>query len=389
MTDLDKEIVSRVGRVLPPAGGPYGLHEPTIDGREWDYVKECLDSGWVSAAGAHVGKLEEMVAEFVGTAHVVATVSGTAALHVSLLLAGAESGDEVLVPTLTYVATANSVSYCAAIPHFVDSDGESLGVDAKKLAAYLEEIADLDSGVCRNRRTGRPIRALIVVHCLGHPADMDELTAVCDTYGIALVEDVAEALGSYYRGAHVGRHGQVSALSFNGNKIVTTGGGGAIITDDAEIARRAKHLTTTARAVQRWEHAHDEVGFNYRMPALNAALGCAQMERLSDLLTAKRQLSEAYRRAFEGLNAVTVMTEPSYGRSNFWMNTIVLDAGLASERDQIMKLAGESGYVCWPAWRPLHRLPMYIDCPRMGLDYAEDIKARMINLPSGAGLISQ
>ena len=388
MTSLGQDIAERVRRVLPASGAPYSLHEPNLGEAEWAQVKQCMETGWVSSAGGAVESLETALEDFTGASHAVATVNGTAALHTCLMLAGVKPGDEVLLPTLTFVATANVVSYCGAIPHFVDSEPNSFGVDAAKLADYLKDIADVDAeGCCRNRQTGRPLAALIVVHCMGHPADLDALSALCEDHGIILIEDAAAALGSYYRGQHVGRHGLLSALSFNGNKIVTTGGGGAVLVNDGELAQRAKSLTTTARRGGEWEHVHDAVGYNYRLPALNAALGCAQMERLDGFLSSKRKLAERYEDAFRDLNAVTAVTEPDYGRSNFWMNTILLDGEYAAERDQILQAAIDAGFVCGPAWRPMHRLAMYADCPRMALNCAEDLQKRVINLPSSAGLV--
>jgi perosamine synthetase len=303
-----------------------------------------------------------------------------------LLLAGVQPGDEVLIPTLTFVATANAVAYCGAVPHLADASSADLGIDAGALRAYLEATAELQIGGCRNRVTGRRIRALVPMHTFGHPSDLEALSALCADFRLVLVEDAAEALGSHYRGRHVGTTGMLSALSFNGNKIVTTGGGGAILTNDAELGRKAKHLTTTAKLPHPWAFRHDQVGFNYRMPNLNAALGCAQLERLPDFLAAKRSLAGAYRTAFQAMPGMRFVDEPAGTESNFWLNAILLDEARAQLRDPILEAAGAEGVAMRPSWVPMHKLPMYSHCPRMPLDTAENLERRLLNLPSGAGL---
>ncbi len=384
--DLGERVVAALERVLPGVSKPVALHEPCFDGTEWDRVKECLDSGWVSSLGGLVGRFEDMLAEVTGAAGVVATVNGTAALHSCLVLAGVRPGDEVLVPAVTFVATANAVAYCGAIPHLVDCEPRSLGVDAGKLSGHLADVADNDGEGIVNRATGRPIRALLVTHVFGHPADMDALGAVCVRFGLELIEDAAEALGSYSEDRHAGTCSRLAALSFNGNKIVTTGGGGAVLTDDAELAARARHLTTTARVEERWEFVHDQVGYNYRLPNLNAALGCAQLERLPYFLEAKRRLADRYRETFDPVDGVAVLAEPAYARSNYWLNALVLDRTCADERDRVLAAAQAAGFLCRPLWRPMHLLPMYRDCPRMDLATAEDMYRRVIALPSSAFL---
>jgi perosamine synthetase len=379
-------IVAAVRGLLGDASQPFALHEPEFAGREWEYVKNCLDTGWVSSVGSYVDRIERDIAGFTGCGHAVATSSGTSALHICLLLAGVDEGDEVLVPTLTFIATANAISYIRAVPHFVDSETVSLGVDAGKLDEYLREAAQMIDGVCVNRRTGAPIRALVVMHVFGHPSDIDALTELAQRWKLVLVEDAAESLGSYYRGRHTGNFGRISALSFNGNKVVTTGGGGAVLTNDPELARRAKHLTTTARTAHRWNFLHDEIGYNYRMPNINAALGCAQLEQLPSMLKRKRQLAERYEKAFSGLREVRFLREPPGTSSNYWLNAIVLDAKLAAYRDNVLGALNDAGYGCRPVWTLMHKLPMFKACPRMDLDTAEQMEARVINLPSSAKL---
>ena len=383
---LHEKVLAAVHQVLGPPGPGLALHEPEFAGREWEYVKECLDTGWVSSVGAFVDRFERDLAAYTGAAHAVATSNGTSALHVCLLLAGVKPGDEVLIPALTFIATANAVSYAFATPHFVDSEHLSLGVDARKLDAYLRGTARMVEGRCVNRRTGAVIRALVVMHVFGHPADLDALADVANRWGLALVEDAAESLGSSYHGRHTGNVGLVSALSFNGNKVVTTGGGGAILTNDAELGRRAKHLTTTARVAHRWNFLHDEVGYNYRLPNLNAALGCAQLERLASIVERKRALAERYARAFANIPGVHFLREPQGTSSNYWLNTIVLESDGAAAHDEVLAALNDAGYMSRPVWTLMHKLPMYSACPRMDLTVAERMEACVINMPSSAKL---
>lgn len=383
---LPAAVVAAVRGLLGDATQPFALHEPEFDGREWDYVKDCIDTGWVSSVGSYVDRIERDLAGFTGCRYAIATSNGTSALHVCLLLAGAGVGDEVLIPTLTFVATANAVSYTGAVAHFVDSETISLGVDAGKLEAYLGRIARVVDGICVNQQSGAPIRALVLMHVFGHPADIHALVDLAQRWNLVLIEDAAESLGSYYHGRHTGNFGHISALSFNGNKIITTGGGGAVLTNDPELAHRAKHLTTTARLTDRWNFLHDEVGYNYRMPNINAALGCAQLERLPSMLQRKRQLARRYEAAFAGIDGVRFLLEPPGTSSNYWLNAIILDEHFSTCRDGVLSALNDAGYVSRPVWRLMHRLPMYQACPRMNLDVAEQIEARLINLPSSAKL---
>jgi perosamine synthetase len=362
------------------------LYEPCFGGKEWEYVKECLDTGWVSSAGKYVDAFEKRLAEYTGAKSAVATVNGTAALHICLHLAGVEKGDEVLIPTLTFVATANAVAYCQAIPHFVDCEENTLGVDAAKLEEYLGEIATIRAGECINKHTGGRIKAIVPMHTFGHPVDLDPLSAVCERFNLALVEDAAESLGSYYKGKHTGTLGRLGALSFNGNKVITTGGGGAILTNDEGLGRMAKHLTTTAKLPHPWAYRHDQVGYNYRMPNINAALGCAQLEQLSSFLSWKRALAERYARAFETCAGVKFMIEPPFGRSNYWLNVLLLNETNPVLRDAVLEATNRNRIGTRPAWALLHTLPMYRKCPMMNIATAESLADRLINIPSSAGL---
>jgi perosamine synthetase len=385
-TTVDQVITALRGVLRRDEDAVVALHEPVFEGNEWAYVKECIDTRWVSSAGKYVDRFETDLAAYTGARRAVAVVNGTAALHVALLLAGVERGDEVLVPTLTFVATANAVAYCGAINHFVDSDEQSLGLDPHKLSDYLAEIAVVEGGTCRNRQTGRVLRAVVPMHTFGHPVDLDPLAAVCERYGIVMVEDAAESLGSYYKGRHTGRWGRFGTLSFNGNKVITTGGGGAILTDDDDLADRAKHLTTTGKRPHRWAYEHDAVAYNYRLPNINAALGCAQLEQLDGFLARKRRLAERYAESFAGIDGVRFMTEPPFGRSNYWLNAILLDEDCSGDRNRLLDAANDDGILARPAWTLMSNLPMYEACPRMDLSVAESIERRLVNIPSSASL---
>lgn len=380
------DIVDAVRSVLGLASATVPLHEPEFHGREWEFVKECIDTGWVSSVGSYVDRFERDLSEITGARHAVATCNGTSALHACLLLAGVGHGDEVLMPTLTFIATANAASYIGAVPHFVDSEEVSLGVDAAKLGAYLRDTARVENGTCINHRTGRAIRALVVMHVFGHPCDLDALSEVAARWHLPLIEDAAESLGSSYHGRHTGNVGVLSALSFNGNKVVTTGGGGAVLTNDPALGKRAKHLTTTARTPHRWSFLHDEVGYNYRLPNLNAALGCAQLERLPDMLRRKRDLAARYAAAFGSLPGVRFLREPDGTRSNYWLNAIALADGGEARRDEVLTALNDAGYMSRPLWTLMHKLPMYCDCPRMDVSVADRMEAAVINVPSSAKL---
>jgi perosamine synthetase len=379
-------VLDAARQVVPARSGKVALHEPEFRGNESRYLQECLDSGWVSSAGTFVDRFEEMLAEATKANHAVAVVNGTAALHVCLLVAGVQRNDEVLVPTLTFIATANAISYVGAVPHFVDSEERTLGVDAAKLESYLQQSAELRDGLCRNRATGAVIRALVPMHAFGHPADIDALAALCGRWHLALIEDAAESLGSWYKGRHTGTFGRVGALSFNGNKVVTSGGGGAILTDDSDLAGRAKHLTTTARLPHRWSFLHDQIGYNYRLPNINAALGCAQLERLPDMLARKRRLAARYVEAFSGVDGARIAVEPTGTTSNYWLITMLLSRSDLGLRDAILSSLNEHGLMARPVWTLMHRLPMYALCPRMDLGGAESLDARIVNLPSSPAL---
>lgn len=381
---LAEEIVRRIRTVI--GAGPSALHEPCFRGNEWSYVKECIDSTFVSSVGTFVDRFEAELAAYTGARHAVAVVNGTAALHIALRLAGVERDDEVLVPALTFVATAAAVTYCGAIPHFVDGEECTLGIDAGTLREHLGSTSEIRRGLCINKSSGRVIRALVPMHTFGHPSDIDGLLRVAHDFNLVLIEDAAESIGSRRNGRHTGTFGAMGVLSFNGNKTITTGGGGAILTNDAQLAARAKHLTTTAKLPHRWEYRHDEVGYNYRLPNINAALGCAQLEQLPTFLDAKRRLFERYRAAFSNLSGVRLVAEPEQCVSNYWLQTLLLDEGVSAERDEILGATNDAGVTTRPSWTLLHRLDPYKDCPRMSLSVAESLERRVINIPSSVGM---
>jgi perosamine synthetase len=380
-----REVVESIMAVTGSAST--ALHEPEFDGNEWNYVKECIDTNFVSSVGKYVDKFERDLEEYTGSKHAIAVTNGTSALHISLLLAGVEPGDEVLIPALTFVATANAVVYCGGNPHFVDSEEDSLGIDHVKLRSYLRSTTTVNEGVCRNRKSGRVVRAIVPMHTFGHPSRIEELLDVCSEFSITMVEDAAESLGSFYKQKHTGTFGLLGTLSFNGNKIITTGGGGAILTSDSELARKAKHLTTTAKDSHKWRYSHDQIGYNYRLPNLNAALGCAQLENIEKKIQRKRRLYELYEKAFTPISGIKVFQENLDCRSNYWLQTLLLDPQKSNMRDQILHLADELGLQLRPAWDLISGLLPYKHFQRMELDSSEDLSKRIINIPSSPGIV--
>ena len=384
LPNLAQQIIDAVRSVV--GAGSFSLHEPCFIGNEWAYLKECLDSTFVSSVGPFVDRFEAELAGYTGARYAVAVVNGTAALHIALKLAGVESNDEVLVPALTFIATANAVAYCDAIPHFVDVEERTLGLDPAALREYLQQVTEIRNRQCLNRLTGRVIRAILPMHTFGHPVDIEGILSVASDFHLALVEDAAESLGSFYHGSHTGTFGILGTLSFNGNKTITTGGGGAILSNDAGLAKHAKHLTTTAKVPHRWEYRHDEIGYNYRLPNINAALGCAQLEQLGGFLASKRRLFELYHSAFAGIPHTVIVSEPEVCSSNYWLQTLLLDETASAERDMILAATNDAGLMTRPAWTLMHKLVPYQTCPRMELPVAESLERRLINLPSSAYL---
>lgn len=361
------------------SNGLIPLHAPVFWGREREYVGDTIDSTFVSSVGAYVDRFELDMATYTGSTSAVATMNGTAALHVSLKLAGVVQGDLVITQPLTFVATCNAIGYCGAEPVFIDVDRHTLGLSPRALDDWLHSHAELDEeGCCRTRVEKRVIRACLPMHTFGHPADLDGLIDVCERWQLALVEDAAESLGSLYKGRHTGTFGRLGALSFNGNKIITTGGGGMILTNKT-LGLRAKHLTTTAKQPHPYNFVHDELGFNYRMPNLNAALGCAQLEQLEAFVANKRTLAMRYAAHFHG-SEMQFISEPEGCRSNYWLNAVVCNS--LEQRDALLKATNDVGVMTRSVWTLMTKLPMFAHCRRGELSNAEWLAARLVNLPS-------
>jgi aminotransferase in exopolysaccharide biosynthesis len=355
------------------------LHAPVLNGNAQHYVSDAIASTFVSSVGAYVDRFEQDMARYTGAERAVATVNGTAALHVALRLAGVGPGDLVLTQPLSFVATCNAIAYCGAEPVFIDVDLHTMGLSPAALEAWLGEHARLDiDGACRSREGERRIRACLPMHTFGHPADLDGLLKVCEGWGLTLIEDAAESLGSLYRGRHTGTLGRLGALSFNGNKILTTGGGGMILAD-AALGARAKHLTTTAKVPHAYEYVHDEIGYNYRMPNLNAALGCAQLEQLDAFVQAKRSIAERYA-AFFADQPLRFVAEPEGCRSNYWLNAVLCED--RAMRDALLAATNQQGVMTRPIWTLMTRLPAYAHCRAGALPHAEWLEDRVVNLPS-------
>jgi aminotransferase in exopolysaccharide biosynthesis len=355
------------------------LHVPALAGREKEYLLETIDSTYVSSVGPFVDRFEREMAAYTGAPRAIAVSNGTAALHTTLILAGVQPGDLVISQALTFVATCNAINYCHATPLFIDVGRDRMSLDPGALEAWLTDNAEIDGGrLCRRRSDGRPIRAAVVMHTFGHPADLDRLVEVCGRWNIFLIEDAAESLGSLYKDRHTGTIGDLGALSFNGNKLLTTGGGGMILADEAR-GTHAKHLTTTAKQPHAYEFFHDEIGYNYRMPNLNAALGCAQLEQLEGFLAAKRALAARYEGELEG-NELHFGREPDDSTSNYWLNAVICEDRI--HRDALLKQTNDAGVMTRPIWVLMNRLPMFADCPRGPLGNSEWLEDRVVNLPS-------
>ncbi|KIU49058.1 MULTISPECIES: LegC family aminotransferase [Pseudomonas] len=355
------------------------LHAPVFGGNEQQYVADTITSTFVSSVGAFVDRFERDMQSYTGSPRAVATVNGTAALHIALLLAGVKPGELVITQSLTFVATCNAIAYCGAQPVFVDVDRETLGLSPSALAVWLEAEAFIDAdGQCRLKKDERVIRACLPMHTFGHPVALDELVDVCRRWGLALVEDAAESLGSTYKGQHTGTFGLIGTLSFNGNKVITTGGGGMLLAGEA-LGNKAKHLTTTAKQPHPYEYVHDEVGYNYRLPNINAALGCAQLEQLDAFLEAKRALAMRYADELAGSDLQFVL-EPEGCRSNYWLNAVVCQD--LEQRDALLKATNDSGVMTRPIWRLMNHLPAYRECISGDLSNAQWLEARVVNLPS-------
>ena len=360
------------------------LSVPVFKGNEKKYMEECIDSTFVSSVGKFVDRFEEMVAEYTGAKKAVVCVSGTNALHMAMMLVGVERDDEVLTQALTFIATCNAISYIGAHPVFIDVDRDTMGLSPKAVQSWLENNAELRNGECYNKTTGRRIKCCVPMHTFGHPVHIEELVEVCKNWNIELVEDAAESIGSFYKGKHTGTFGKVGAISFNGNKTNTTGGGGMLLLYAEELARHAKHLTTQAKVPHRWEFRHDHIGYNYRMPNINAALGCAQMEHLEEYVLNKRETAEKYAEFFKGIEGVEFFEEPADCRANYWLNVVILKDKEAQLK--FLEYTNDNGVMTRPIWELMNRLPMFEHCQNDGLKNTIWFADRVVNIPSSVRL---
>ena len=360
------------------------LHAPLFIGNEKKYLDECIDTTFVSSVGKFVDRFEEEIAAYTGAKKAVVCVSGTNALHMAMMLVGVQRDDEVLTQALTFIATCNAISYIGAHPVFIDVDMETLGLSPKAVQTWLEQNAELRNGVCYNKKTGRRVKACVPMHTFGHPVKIDELVTICNEWHIELVEDAAESIGSLYKGQHTGTFGKVGAISFNGNKTITTGGGGMLLFQDEELGKLAKHLTTQAKVPHRWAFVHDHIGYNYRMPNINAALGCAQLENLVSYVENKRETAQIYADFFKNISDITFFTEPENCRSNYWLNVVMLKDKAAQQ--EFLEYTNNHGIMTRPVWELMNRLEMFKHCETDGLKNTEWLADRIVNIPSSVRL---
>jgi aminotransferase in exopolysaccharide biosynthesis len=355
------------------------LHEPRFIGNEKKYLNDCIDSTFVSSVGKYVDTFEKEFAKTVGSKYAIATVNGTAALHISLILVDVKKDDEVITQPLTFIATCNAISYIGAKTIFVDVDFDTMGLSPESLKNFLETNCEIKDNKCINKTTGKIIKACVPMHTFGHPCKIEEIKEICDMWHIALIEDAAESLGSYYKDKHTGTFGKVGAFSFNGNKIITSGGGGVIVTDDEALAKRAKHITTTAKIPHPYEYVHDEIGYNYRLPNINAALLVAQMENLQRFLDSKQELASIYEEFFKTIN-INFIKEPKDSKSNYWLQSIMLED--KKQRDEFLEFTNKNGVMTRAIWKLMNKLEMFKDCQSTELKNAKYLEERVVNIPS-------
>ena len=373
------EIVRFIRNQYNKSEGFIALHEPLFIGNEKKYIGECIDSTFVSSVGKYVDRFEEDIASFTGAKKAVVCVNGTNGLHMALMLTGVKQDEEVITQPLTFIATANAISYCGAHPVFVDIDKDTLGLSPHALDFFLKQNVEIKADGCYNKITKRKITAVVPMHTFGHPCRIEEIADICKNYNIQLVEDAAESLGSYYKGKHTGNFGNIGVLSFNGNKIITTGGGGMLLFNDELLAQKAKHLTTQAKIPHAWEFVHDDIGYNYRMPNINAALGVAQLEQIEKFLVAKRKLANAYKTFFTSIG-IQFVVEPENSTSYYWLNAILLND--RQERNDFLEYTNNKGIMTRPSWELMNRLPMFKDAQCGDLNNAEWIADRLVNISS-------
>lgn len=383
MIKVFKETIDFIRELYGIPDGIIPLHAPVFEGNERKYLQECIDSTFVSSVGKFVDRFENKIVEFTGAKKAVVCVNGTNALFLALKMLGVERDSEVITQPLTFVATANAISYTGAKPVFLDVDFDTMGLSPESLICFLEKNVQFDkrTRISINKLTNKPISACVPVHTFGHPCRIDEIVGICKNYNIPVVEDAAESLGSFYKEQHTGTFGNIGVLSFNGNKIITTGGGGMLLFNDPILAEKAKHLTTQAKLHHPWEFNHDQVGYNYRMPNINAALGLAQLEQINTFVSSKRRIAEKYKTFFIDKD-VSFVSEPRNSISNYWLNSILLNNII--ERNEFLKYTNENGIMCRPAWTLMNELPMFSECQTDKLENARNISERLVNMPSSA-----
>lgn len=360
------------------------LHEPRFMGNEKKYLNECIDTTYVSSVGKFVDELEDKIASYTGTRYAVATSNGTSALHIALLVCNVKSDDEVITQPLTFIATCNAISYCGARPIFIDVDKDTMGLSPSALKEFLNKNTLIKNQQCINKKSGQKIKACVPIHTFGHPCRIDEIKSICDQYYINVIEDVAESLGSFYKDKHTGTFGQMGATSFNGNKIVTAGGGGCIVTNNKALAKKAKHLTTTARVPHKWKYSHDMIGYNYRMPNLNAGLMVAQLEQIEQFLLNKRELANTYESFFSG-TSIKFIKELKHSKSNYWLNAIILKD--KKQRDLFLDETNSAGVMTRPTWVLMNKLPMFNKYQCSDLTNAKWLEERVVNIPSSVTIL--
>lgn len=363
------------------------LSVPRFIGNEKKYLEECIDTTFVSSVGEFVDRFEEETARYTGAKKAVVCVSGTNALHMSLILCGVERDDEVLTQALTFIATCNALSYIGAHPVFIDVDRSTMGLSPDAIKEWLVKNSEMRNGVCYNKHTGRRVKACVPMHTFGHPVRIEEMATLCEEYHIELVEDAAESIGSRYKGQHTGTFGKVGVISFNGNKTITTGGGGMILFQDEELGRLAKHITTQAKVPHRWEFVHDHIGYNYRMPNINAALGCAQLEHLDEFIASKREVAKEYAAFFKNMDGIDFFEEPEDCFSNYWLNVVILK-DKAAQLD-FLEYTNDHGVMTRPVWELMNRLEMFKDCENDGLKNTVWFAERVVNIPSSVRIVEQ
>lgn len=383
---MDKifQTISFIRDLYNKPNGFIPLHEPVFIGNEKKYLNECIDSTYVSSVGKYVDLFEIEVAKYTNVKNAVVCVNGTNALHLALLLAGVQHGDEVITQPLTFIATVNAISYCGAKPIFIDIDKSTLGLSPSSLKEYLDKNTYSNDLGCFNKNSKKKISAVVPMHTFGHPCEIEKIAEICNFHNIELIEDAAESLGSFYKGKHTGTFGKIGVISFNGNKIITTGGGGILLFNDQELAIKAKHLSTQAKVPHQWEFVHDSIGYNYRMPNINAALGLAQLEQIEKFLISKRTIANKYKNFFDNIG-ISFVTEPKNSQSNYWLNSIVLESRY--ERDTFLRITNQEGIMTRPAWELMNHLKMFKSAYHDNLQNAEWISERLVNISSSAILL--